>query len=149
MEIAEILSPDRCAVEAGITSKKAVLERLAELISATDKRLTTTMVFDSLIARERLGSTGLGMGVAIPHGRNNIQEAAVGACLLTREDVEFDSIDGQPVRIFFALSVPDEATQEHLQILAKIAECFSDRALVDKIRAADSADVVYRLLTGN
>ena len=90
MEIAEIISPDRVAVESGITSKKAVLERLAELISATDPRLTTTMVFDSLIARERLGSTGLGMGVAIPHGRNNIQEAAVGACLLTREDVEFE-----------------------------------------------------------
>jgi len=90
--------------------------------------LVARPIFDSLIGRERLGSTGLGHGVALPHGRFNQSQRAVGAFVKLKKGVDFDAIDRQPVDLVFGLLVPDHYTDEHLKILAYLAEMFSDRA---------------------
>ena len=148
MQIGQILAPGRVRVDAPATSKKSVLEALAGLIAEDQPEVTPTEVFDSFIARERLGSTGLGHGVAIPHCRVNTASAARAALIRTDQPVDFDAIDGEPVDLFFALAVPAESTQEHLDILATLAGMFSDRELVAQLRSNESADEVFRLVTG-
>ena len=148
MNIADILSPDRIAFGANLASKKAVLEELARLMSLADARLTAEAVFDSLLARERLGSTALGSGIAIPHGRLNYQDHTFGAFLRLKKGVDYDAVDNQPVDLFFALSVPTRTTDEHLEMLATLARAFSDETLLAKLRSAGSATTIYDLLTG-
>lgn len=146
MQIAEIIKPERIAVSTGISSKKGVLEELARLIAMDTPDLTQTEVFDSLCARERLGSTGLGHGVAIPHGRLKGGKHTLGAFIQLNDGVDYDAVDQQPVDLLFALLVPEESTDEHLQILARLAEMFSDTDLVSKLRYASSSDRLYELL---
>lgn len=146
MQIAEILKPERIAVSTEISSKKGVLEELARLIAMDTPDLTQTEVFDSLCARERLGSTGLGHGVAIPHGRLKGGKHTLGAFIQLKDGVDYDAVDQQPVDLLFALLVPEESTDEHLQILARLAEMFSDTDLVRKLRYASSSDRLYELL---
>ena len=146
MQIAEILTPERVAVKSGIASKKGVLEELARLIAEDTSDLTQTEIFDSLCARERLGSTGLGHGVAIPHGRLKGGKQTLGAFIQLNEGVDYDAVDQQPVDLLFALLVPEESTDEHLQILARLAEMFSDTELVGKLRRASTSNRLYKLL---
>ena len=146
MQIAEILKPERIAVSNGISSKKGVLEELARLIAMDTPDLTQIEVFDSLCARERLGSTGLGHGVAIPHGRLKGGKHTLGAFIQLKDGIDYDAVDQQPVDLLFALLVPEESTDEHLQILARLAEMFSDTDLVSKLRYASSSDRLYELL---
>lgn len=146
MQIAEILSPARVALGAEVSSKKGVLEELSSLIAADTSDLTQTEIFDSLCARERLGSTGLGHGVAIPHGRLKGGKETLGAFIQLAEGIDYDAVDQQPVDLLFALLVPEESTDEHLQILARLAEMFSDTELVEKLRRANSPEVLYDLL---
>lgn len=146
MEIAEILTPDRVTSRAEVASKKGVLELLATLIADDKPDLTHTEIFDSLCARERLGSTGLGHGVAIPHGRLKGSKQTLGAFVQLTEGIDYDAVDQQPVDLLFALLVPEESTNEHLQILAKLAEMFSDSGLVLQLRAASSNSRLYDLL---
>ena len=146
MKIADILSPERIAVGAKISSKKAVLEELARLVALANSRLTAAAVFDSLLARERLGSTALGSGIAIPHGRLSFQDHTVGAFLRIDKGVDYDAVDNNPVDLFFALSVPDSATEEHLQLLATLARAFSDETLLKNLRSAGSVAAIYDLL---
>lgn len=146
MQIAEILTPGRVAVSSGITSKKGVLEELARLIAEDTSDLTQTEIFDSLCARERLGSTGLGHGVAIPHGRLKGGKQTLGAFMQLHEGIDYDAVDQQPVDLLFALLVPEESTDEHLQILARLAEMFSDSDLVSRLRRASSSNRLYELL---
>src|SRR5690606_30557100 len=96
---------------------------------------------------ERLGSTGIGRGVAIPHGRLGKQPTTVGAFIRTRRPVEFDALDNRPVDLYFALLVPAASTEEHLKILSSIAAMFSDTAMTARLRAAPDADALYRELT--
>ena len=102
-------------------------------------------VFDSLIGRERLGSTGLGHGVALPHGRVNQAEHAIGAFLKLDKGVDFDALDRQPVDLIFGLLVPDHYTDEHLKILAHLAEMFSDLTFCQRLRQADHDAALYQL----
>ena len=146
MQIAEILTPARVAVSSGISSKKGVLEELARLIAEDTSDLTQTEIFDSLCARERLGSTGLGHGVAIPHGRLKGGKQTLGAFIQLHDGVDYDAVDQQPVDLLFALLVPEESTDEHLQILARLAEMFSDTDLVARLRRASSSNRLYELL---
>ena len=146
MQIAEILTPGRVAVSSGISSKKGVLEELARLIAEDTANLTQTEIFDSLCARERLGSTGLGHGVAIPHGRLKGGKQTLGAFIQLQEGIDYDAVDQQPVDLLFALLVPEESTDEHLQILARLAEMFSDSDLVRRLRRASSSNRLYELL---
>lgn len=146
MQISEILSPDRIRFDSTCSSKKAALETLANLIANDNPKLNQLEVFDSLVNRERLGSTGLGHGVAIPHGRINNENKTLGAFIRMQTPVDYDAADKQPVDILFALLVPEESTDEHLQILSKLAEKFSNTEFLNKLRNEKSTEAVYRLL---
>ncbi len=146
MQISEILTPSRIAGNVDVTSKKGVLELLANLIADDTPDLTQTEIFDSLCARERLGSTGLGHGVAIPHGRLRGSKQTLGAFIQLNEGVDYDAVDQQPVDLLFALLVPEASTDEHLQVLARLAEMFSDTELVTKLRQGGSNTALYELL---
>ncbi len=129
-------------LEAG--SKKRVFEQ-AGLLFESNVGIARSVVFDSLFAREKLGSTGLGQGIAIPHGRIKGLKQAVGAFLRLATPVPFDSPDGRPVSMLFVLLVPEQATEEHLQILSELAQRFADRGFRENLAAAADAAAVTAL----
>jgi PTS system nitrogen regulatory IIA component len=139
MQVAELLNLDRISCNTQSASKKRVLEQLSQLLAANQETLTQNQIFDSLISRERLGSTGLGHGVAIPHGRLKESDTTLAAFIKLQEGIDFDASDSQPVDLLFALLVPEEATDEHLQLLAQLARMFSDAELVQQLRTAPDA----------
>jgi len=145
MGIADLLVLERiqCGVE--ISSKKRALEMLSASLATTHEELTEDEVFNGLLARERLGSTGLGHGVAIPHGRFKHVTAAFGAILTMPDGIDFDAVDGQPVNFIFALMVPEASTDEHLQLLSKLAELFRDDSIRAELVAAPSAESLMAL----
>lgn len=147
MKISDILDPERVMCGVGVGSKKRGLELLSRMIVSGQPSLNETEVFDSLVARERLGSTGVGQGVALPHGRMKNCTAVIGAFIQLKEGIDFDAIDGQPVDLLFALVVPEEATEEHLQTLAKLAEMFNSQELRQQLHTADSSAGLFDLLT--
>ena len=134
MNLAEILTADRVQLDVEATSKKRVLEAAAGLLAQTSASLSLRGVCDCLTARERLGSTGLGHGVALPHGRFAGLDDTIGAFLRIRQGVDFDAPDNQPVDLVFALLGPGESTEEHLQVLAQIAEFFGTEASREALR---------------
>ena len=148
MIISDLIAPQRVICDAPVTSKKRVLELLGELIATSHDDLEARAIFDSLVGRERLGSTGLGNGVALPHGRLAESDQAIGAFIKLDDGVDFDAIDQQPVTLIFALLVPEHFTDEHLKILAYLAEMFSDKAFCSKLNAAQSNQVLFDLLNG-
>jgi len=146
MLLTDLVTPERivCAVDA--QSKKRALEQISEIISHSEDNISSHDVFESLIARERLGGTGVGYGVAIPHGRLKSSDHTVGAFIKLRQGVDYDSADRQPVDLLFALLVPEKSTEEHLQILASLAKLFGDELFRDKLRDADNSDKIHQLL---
>ncbi len=146
MQVSEILSPDRVRFNVDSHSKKAALEALSRLIADADPGISQSEVFDSLIARERLGSTGLGHGIALPHGRLKSTDHTLAAFIRLQSGIEFDAIDHKPVDLLFALLVPEESTEEHLQILSKLAELFSRPEILGKLRSEGSRDGIFSLL---
>lgn len=144
----ELLVPGRARCQADITSKKRALELLSELIAEEQEELTPRDVLNCLVAREKLGSTGLGHGVAIPHGRMPQVESALGAALTLRSGVDFDAPDSEPVDLIVALIVPEESTDEHLHILANLAQAFSDLESVRAVREAATPEELSSLLGG-
>lgn len=134
----------RCGSD--ITSKKRLLESLGGLLAEADMALSADVVFDRLLERERLGSTGLGHGVALPHARIEELVAPVGAFIQLRQAVDFDAIDDQPVDLAFALLVPAAADERHLQLLASLAERFNEPRLRERLRACESAGQVIAML---
>ncbi len=146
MIITDLITRERIVCDGEVTSKKRVIEVLSERLATGQADLTARPIFDSLIGRERLGSTGLGHGVALPHGRFSQSQQAVGAFIKLRKGVDFDAIDRQPVDLIFGLLVPDHYTDEHLKILAYLAEMFSDRAFCQQLRDADSDQALYEWL---
>jgi PTS system nitrogen regulatory IIA component len=147
MRVSEILSPSGLACDLKIRGKKGALETLAKLLAAEVPGLSSAEIFESLAARERLGSTGLGLGVAIPHGRLPGIDRAHAAFLHSMDSVDFGAIDDQPVDLFFGLIVPAESTDEHLMILAQLAEMFSEANFIAHLRATSNPGETYRLLT--
>ncbi len=145
MQLTDFLSPDRIAIGVDAHSKKRALETLSELI-AHDQPGRAGEIFDALLSRERLGGTGIGSGVAIPHGRLKDADHTTGALVRLREGVDFDAIDEQPVDLLFALVVPEEATEDHLRILAMLASLFQDPEFRARLRACQAPDDVYHLL---
>lgn len=144
MQFTDVLSPERAFVDVPGNSKKRVLEKLSELIGATTDSLDQEDIFIGLITRERLGSTGLGDGVAIPHCRLAECDRTYGTLVKLPEPIDFDAIDQQPVDLLFVLLVPEEATEEHLQILASVAELFSQEKFRNKLRASENNDDLYQ-----
>lgn len=145
--IAKLVSFDHVICRGSANSKKRVLEVLSDLIVMDDPGLTQMEVFSSFLHRERLGSTALGHGVAIPHGRmNNITEP-VGAFLQLKHGVDYDAPDDGKVSLFFALIVPEESVNQHLDLLAQLAKFFSDDVICEGLRGAREPDELYRILT--
>ena len=144
--VAKLLSPSHVLLDLQASSKKRLFEQ-AGLLFENHDGIARNVVFDSLFARERLGSTGLGQGVAIPHGRIKGLKEAVGALLRLAQPVPFDAPDGAPVELAFVLLVPEKATEKHLQILSELAQMFSDRALREAMLAAPDAAQLHQLIT--
>ena len=141
--LAQLLTPGRTVCRVAGMSKKRLFEKIAEVISEDQVSLPHNVVLSNLIAREKLGSTGLGAGIAIPHCRVDNCTHALGTLVTLAEPIDFDAPDGQPVDILFILLVPDEAQQQHLDILASIAGLFSQPAFCDKIRQIDDATTLF------
>lgn len=140
--IAPLLSQETVLLEQSFSSKKKLFEHAAELL-ATRHALKATDVFTSLFERERLGSTALGYGIAIPHGRIKGLDDACGALYRLKTPLEFDAPDNQPVSLCFILLVPKNANEQHLQILGELAQMFGDEAMRARMLAAPtSADLV-------
>ena len=131
-----LLSPARVVCRAEASSKKRIFELAAQSVGSAEEGLTEDDVYTQLLAREKLGSTGLGQGVAVPHCRVDGCNEAIGCLMTLAESVDFDSPDGRPVDLLFVLLVPPEATQEHLDLLAHIARRFSNPAYCDSLRSA-------------
>ncbi|MEX0606096.1 MAG: PTS IIA-like nitrogen regulatory protein PtsN [Marinobacter sp.] len=148
LTIETILSPDLTLCRVPGTSKKRILEFIAEQVAQHDSELNETQIFNNLVSRERLGSTGIGQGIAIPHCRLEGCSHVVGTLITLEEGVAFDAIDNQPVDLLFALIVPKEATSEHLELLSQLAEKFNDRNFCDQLRQCTDASSLYRRMTG-
>ncbi len=147
MDLSTLLSPDctRSAVDG--SSKKKVLELIGQLAAPRLSGTTSFDVFESLLNRERLGSTGIGLGVAIPHGRLNTANKPVAVLMTLAEPVDFDAIDNQPVDIIFALLVPEDEHEEHLQTLAAVAQRLNDKSCTRALRDADSDKELFKIFT--
>jgi PTS system nitrogen regulatory IIA component len=144
--VSKLLNPSHVLVDLPVSSKKRLFEQ-AGLLFENQDGIARSVVFESLFARERLGSTGLGQGVAIPHGRIKGLKEAQGALLRLAQAVPFDAPDGQPVGLAFVLLVPEKATEKHLQILSELAQMFSDRALREAMARAPDAAALHQLVT--
>ena len=142
--ISSILPPENIMLDADSTSKKRVFERVGILFENT-RQIARSQVFDSLFAREKLGSTGLGQGVAIPHGRIKSLRDAVAAFVKTEAPIPFDAPDGLPVNLIFVLLVPERATDLHLQLLGELAQMFSDKSFREKLQASDDPAAIHQL----
>ena len=147
MQLSEILDVNRISRDINVLSKKRALEELSNLITKDQPQLDASGIFDSLISRERLGSTGVGYGIAIPHGRIKNCNKITGAFIQLNQGVDFDAIDNQPVDMLFALAVPEESTDEHLQVLALLASMFNDESFREKLRNSKNNEETYKLLT--
>ena len=148
MQIDHILTPERTFAGVHGGSKKRVLELIGKLV-AQHTNLDPDAIYENLIARERLGSTGFGNGIAIPHCRLEDCHQAIGALLQLDGKIDFDALDGQPVDLIFVLLVPQEATEQHLQILKMLAGKLDNAELRDALRAAPDADALYRVMVGD
>lgn len=128
-------------------SKKRLFEQIG-LLFENSRHIARAKVFDSLFDRERLGSTGLGHGVAIPHGRIKGLRETTCAFVKLQAGIAFESPDSQPVRLVFAMLVPEHATEQHLEILSELAQMFSDESLRAALLATEDAQAAHQLLTG-
>lgn len=139
--ISRLLGPSTVQIDVAVSSKKRLFEQ-ASLLFENSHRLERSKVFDALFARERLGSTGLGHGVAIPHGRIRSLKEAIAAVVRLQEPIPFDAPDEQNVRLFVFLLVPENANEEHLEILSELAELLSDDDVRSKLLTlSDPADI--------
>jgi PTS system nitrogen regulatory IIA component len=144
--IAKLLPPSNIVLDLDVTSKKRLFEQ-AGLLFENNQGVARSLIFDSLFARERLGSTGLGQGVAIPHGRIKGLKEAVGAFVRLATPVAFDAPDGNPVNLVFVLLVPEQATEQHLQILSELAQLFSDRELRERLASDKDSSNLHQTIT--
>ena len=143
-DIENILSADRTEIDVSVSSKKKLLEYLGKAISTALPGSTADDIFERLLGRERLGSTGIGEGIAIPHCRLKECDKAFGVLLRLEQAIDFDAIDRQPVDLVFALLVPEEATDEHLQVLSMLARNFSQDSFRQALRNAPDGNQLYQ-----
>tara|TARA_B100000035_G_scaffold257484_1_gene227629 strand:- start:273 stop:716 length:444 start_codon:yes stop_codon:yes gene_type:complete len=147
MDIQAIVSLDRteCAVQCN--SKKRILEIIADIAAKQNENIDQATVLNSLLARERMGSTGIGNGIALPHGRLPGLEKVIAIVVTSTPAIDFDALDEKPVDIFFALLVPEEQTEGHLQTLATVAGKLSDKETIKAIRRATTSDDILSALS--
>ncbi|MEC8443048.1 MAG: PTS IIA-like nitrogen regulatory protein PtsN [Pseudomonadota bacterium] len=144
LRIEDILSPERAIADVAVSSKKKLLEQLAALVAEQLGDASADDIYERLLSRERMGSTGIGEGIAIPHCRLLQCQQAIGILLRLQDPIDYDAIDGKPVDLVFALLVPEEATDEHLQILATLASNFSQEEYRTSLRNAPNAHQFYQ-----
>ncbi len=147
MEFAELLNPEAVSAPLKAGSKKQALQELAHL-AADLTGLKERLIFDTLLERERLGTTGVGSGIAIPHGKLSDLEELLGVFARLEKPVDFDAVDEQPVDLIFLLLAPESAGADHLKALARISRLLRDRTVCEKLRAATDDDSLFGLLTG-
>jgi PTS system nitrogen regulatory IIA component len=148
MEIIDLISPESVVPNLRATSKKLALQELARR-AAEIAGLPERAVFDVLLERERLGTTGVGNGIAIPHGKLPNLDRLYGLFARLEKPIGFDSIDEQPVDLIFLLLAPESAGADHLKALARVSRLLRDKAVCEKLRGTDSAEGLYALLTDN
>ncbi|MDL1866700.1 PTS sugar transporter subunit IIA [Betaproteobacteria bacterium PRO4] len=144
--IAQLLPESNVIIDLDVTSKKRVFEQVGLLFENT-LHVARSQVFDSLFAREKLGSTGLGQGVAIPHGRIKGLRDAAAALVRMKEPIPFDAPDGLPVSIACILLVPEKATDQHLLILSELAQMFSNKSFREKLLHGQDAKEIHQLIS--
>ncbi len=145
MSFTDLLSADRIVLLVEPTDRESVLDAAARLLSGASATHAEA-IGQCLRQRERLGSTAIGHGVAIPHGRSDVFQETRAAFLRLQHPVDFDASDGEPVDLVFAMAVPEHFTQQHLQLLSQLAERFADPAFCDALRQAADADALRRVL---
>lgn len=147
MEIKDILSPDCtiCAVPG--TSKKRILELISEKAAERMQEIDQATILSSLVCREKMGSTGIGNGIALPHGRLSGLDKVMAFLVTCHPAIAFDAIDNQPVDIFFAILVPEDQAQGHLQTLATIATKLSDKEILKTLRSAADNETLFAAIT--
>lgn len=148
MSIASLLEPARVLANVDARSRKHALEILSELIAGSSETLTQIDVLEALLDRERIGNTGLGNGIAIPHGRLEGVDKSVGAFLKLNEAVDFNSQDGQPVSLIFAVLVPGNAESDGFEDVADVAKSLSNSHLIEALVEASGSRAVYDLMSG-
>ena len=148
MLIHDLLSPERISLDVHAGSKKRLLELVSQKLADNSEYLDQRDVFESLTARERMGSTGLGQGVAIPHGRISGIDQVETVFMRLAKPMPFEAADGKPVDILFALAVPEDCGEDHLKLLAHIAELFSESGFLQDLRATEVPADVLKLLSG-
>ena len=146
MDFAKLLKPEAVKVLTAASSKKRLLHEIGDLVSGVYS-LDTGMVVESLLARENLGPTGVGNGVALPHARIEGLESVVGAFVLLDRPVDFDSVDRQPVDIAFALFAPLNAGVEHLKALALVSRTLREASIRAKLRSNPDPTTIYAILS--
>ena len=147
MEIANLLSLSGVLDDVRAGSKKQALQELSAVAAAQTEQEERT-VLDMLLARERLGSTGVGAGVAIPHAKLDSLTRIAAVFARLREPIEFDAVDGKPVDLIFLLLAPESAGSDHLKALALVSRLLRDHRVCARLRGADNAEALYAVLTG-
>lgn len=145
----DLLSPGRIFAGVTLNSKKRLLELISLTLAKKNKDLSSREVFESLCAREHLGSTALGNGVAMPHGRVRNTDGVEALFLQLLKPLPFDAEDGKPVDLIFALIVPKHCTEDHLKLLSNIADRFGEPALLEQLRKAKDANELWQLLSSS
>ncbi len=145
MTISALLSPQQIFLDTEITSKKKLLELIANIV-ADKTQLSESGIYAGLLNRERLGSTGLGQGFAVPHARVADLDRTVACFFRLSNPVNFEAPDNQPVDLVFTIVIPEEATEEHLMILSSLASIFSRNEVCDAIRAAGSKEEIADII---
>ena len=146
IDIADLITPRSVVAQLRAASKRQALQELAKRAAAIT-RLPERAIFDVLTERERLGSTGIGMGIGIPHGKLPHLEKLCGIFARLERPIPFEAIDDQPVDLIFVLLAPENAGADHLKALARVSRLLRDRAVCNKLRGTDNPDALYALLT--
>jgi PTS system nitrogen regulatory IIA component len=145
----DLLSPGRILAGVRINSRKRLLELISETLANKNKELNSREIFESLCVREQLGSTGLGDGVAIPHGLISGTRDVEALFLRLIKPLPFGADDGKPVDLIFALAIPKHCTEDHSKLLSSIADRFSDPELLERLRKAADANEIWQLLSSS
>ncbi len=146
MEFAELMNPEAVSAPLKASSKKQALQELS-LLAAKLTGLKERLIFDTLLERERLGTTGVGRGIAIPHGKLAELDRLYGLFARLEQPIDFDAIDDEPVDLIFLLLAPESAGADHLKALARISRLLRDPAMCEKLRDAENSDALYALLS--
>ncbi len=148
MEIGDLLSVDAVVAKLSATSKKQALQELAKRAHAVTN-MDERRIFDTLLERERLGTTGVGNGIAIPHGKIGELDRLYGVFARLEKPIDFDSVDDQPVDLVFLLLAPESAGADHLKALARVSRLLRDQSVCNKLRGSDNSEALFALLTEN